>query len=161
MAKSSVDYPILAQQLEALCSDQPHWIVALSNAAAHLAQELTDINWVGFYVRGSFVDDALPDDELVLGPFQGKVACTRIAWGKGVCGTAAEHDAALRVDDVHEFPGHIACDSASASELVIPLHAAGRVVGVLDIDSPSLARFGAEDQRGLEAAARAVELCFA
>lgn len=156
----SDDYDLLARQIEALCRDQPHWVVGLSNAAAQLAETLKNINWVGFYLRGSFVDAQLEDDLLILGPFQGKVACTTIPFGSGVCGMGALNNQTLRVDDVHAFPGHIACDAASASELVVPLHAGGRVVGVLDIDSPQPARFSLADQEGLEAVARAVEAAF-
>lgn len=155
--ETGIDYRLLAQQMEGLCEDQPHWVVALSNAAALLAEVLKDINWVGFYVRASYMDAKLGDDVLLLGPFQGKVACTRIAFGAGVCGTAARRNGTMRVDDVHAFPGHIACDAASASELVVPLCVGGRVVGVLDIDSPVLARFSAEDQRGIELVAKAIE----
>lgn len=153
-----MDYTTLGAQIRALCEGQPHWMVGLANSAAHLAEELDQINWVGFYLRGSFVDPMLKDDVLLLGPFSGKVACTSIPFGSGVCGTAAQQNRTLRVDNVREFPGHIACDAASASELVVPLHADGRVVGVLDIDSPVLSRFGLEDQAGLETVARAVEV---
>lgn len=152
-----MDYTILAAQILALCEEQPHWMVGLANSAAHLFEELEQINWVGFYLRGSFVDPTLKDDVLILGPFAGKVACTSIPFGKGVCGTAAQKDSTLRVDNVHDFPGHIACDAASASELVVPLRAHGRVVGVLDIDSPVPSRFDSQDQSGLEAVAHAIE----
>ncbi|MDO4807407.1 MAG: GAF domain-containing protein [Coriobacteriales bacterium] len=150
-------YELLEAQVRALCDDQPHWMAGLANVAAHMAEALDQINWVGFYLRGSFVDPTLDDDVLILGPFAGKVACARIPFGKGVCGTAALRDQTLRVDDVHSFAGHIACDAASASELVVPLHAGGSVVGVLDIDSPIPSRFDAADQAGLEAVARAID----
>lgn len=153
---TTVDWGLAERQLRELC-EQPHWLPALANAAAFLAELLEHINWVGFYLAGSLLDESLPDDLLVLGPFQGKVACTSIAWGSGVCGTAAQADKTLRVSDVHAFPGHIACDAASRSEIVVPLHAGGKVVGVLDIDSPLLARFTQTDQEGLELCARAVE----
>ncbi len=157
MTGSSTDFKLLAAQVEALTSERTHWVATLANTSALLAQELGGINWVGFYLRGDYMDASLPADELVLGPFQGKVACTRIAWGKGVCGTAAQRDRTMRVDDVHSFAGHIACDAASASEVVVPLHAEGRVVGVLDIDSPLPARFSKADQAGLELVADIVE----
>ena len=113
--------------------------------SALLYERLPSLNWAGFYF--------LQNGELVLGPFQGKVACVRIALGKGVCGTAAERREIIRVDDVHNFPGHIACDSASRSEIVVPLIHQGRLLGVLDLDSPHLARFDEDDARGLHAAA--------
>ena len=149
-----MDYGLLAQQLEALSEGEPSWLPLLSNASALLAENLDDINWAGFYLAMPLDDGT---SELVLGPFQGKVACTRIAWGRGVCGTAAASDTVQRVEDVHAFAGHIACDSASHSEIVIPLHKGGAVWGVLDIDSPSLARFSAEDEEGLVRFARILE----
>ena len=154
---SQTDWAVTAAQVRELCTDQPHWITALANTSALLGDVIDDINWVGFYLAGSLLDTRLPADQLVLGPFQGKVACTVIPWNRGVCGTAAAQDATLRVDDVHTFAGHIACDAASRSEIVVPIHAQDRVIGVLDIDSPSLARFGTKDQRGLEACVRAIE----
>lgn len=147
--KNPVNYPVLAQQLHALTDGVPYEVANLANSAALLWQELPDINWVGFY--------KMEDGMLVLGPFQGKPACIRISVGKGVCGTAVAEDAVQLVPDVHAFPGHIACDSASRSEIVLPLHQAGRVWGVLDIDSPSLGRFTQEDQVGLELVAAALE----
>jgi GAF domain-containing protein len=114
------------------------WVTTLSNAAAHLAYYLEDVNWCGFYLWDG--------EKLILGPFQGLPACTQIALGRGVCGTALQQKATLRVDRVHDFPGHIACDGASQSELVIPLIQNGQVIGVLDIDSPTPARFTQEDQ---------------
>ena len=160
MSKNTPDYGLLAAQIQSLMDGEPHWITALSNASALLMETLDGVNWIGFYLRGSFVDSRLSEDELILGPFQGKVACSRIPFGSGVCGTAAQHDETQRVDDVHAFPGHIACDAASRSELVVPLHAHGRVVGVLDADSPRLARFTAEDKTGLERVARVIEHVF-
>jgi GAF domain-containing protein len=130
-------------------SDQKYLITLLSNASALLMDNLSDLNWAGFYLYR--------DGRLILGPFQGKVACEIIEMGKGVCGTAAARDESLRVPDVHAFPGHIACDSASRSELVIPLHHKGAVVGVLDLDSPLPERFSAADQAALEECARVLE----
>ena len=136
------DYPELTAQLAALTVGVPHPVANLANAAALLWQELEDINWAGFYL--------LEGDVLVLGPFQGKPACIEIPLGRGVCGTAAARDCTLVVPDVHAFPGHIACDAASAAEIVIPLRREGRVIGVLDIDSPLRGRFTEEDRVGLE-----------
>ena len=136
------DYNMLSKQITALAEDEPLFIPVLSNASALLYENMEDLNWAGFYLMNK--------GSLVLGPFQGKVACIRIALGKGVCGTAAGNDETLLVPNVHEFPGHIACDSASNSEIVVPIHADGKVVGVLDIDSPSLNRFSLEDKEGLE-----------
>ena len=147
--KNPVNYSALAQQLQALTDGVPYEVANLANSAALLWQELPDINWVGFY--------KMEDGALVLGPFQGRPACIRISVGKGVCGTAVAEDMVQLVPNVHAFPGHIACDSASRSEIVLPLHKAGRVWGVLDIDSPSLGRFTQEDQAGLELVAAALE----
>jgi len=135
-------YNLLSAQLEALSESSRNYIPLLSNASALIYENMEGLNWAGFYL--------VKDGELLLGPFQGKVACVRIAKGKGVCGTAYETDQTQRVEDVHQFPGHIACDSASNSEIVIPIHSNGEVVAVLDIDSPSLNRFSLEDQEGLE-----------
>lgn len=135
-------YDLLAKQLDALLEGEYDQIANLSNASALLNQFLTDVNWVGFYL--------LKKDELVLGPFQGLPACVRIAHGKGVCGTSAKEGRTLRVDDVHDFPGHIACDAASKSEIVVPLLKDGCLIGVLDIDSPSKSRFSEEDEEGLK-----------
>ena len=143
------DYNVLNAQLRALIEGVPHSIANLANASALLYQSLDRLNWAGFYL--------LEGETLVLGPFQGKPACIEIPLGKGVCGTAARENKTQRVDDVHRFPGHIACDSASRSELVIPLHQNGAVVGVLDIDSPEPARFSPEDQTGLEEFAQILE----
>ena len=142
-------YPLLIQQLQAITDGVPHKIANLANTAALLWEALEDINWVGFYLREG--------DTLVLGPFQGKVACIEIPMDRGVCGSAATLGKTVRVEDVHAFPGHIACDSASNSEIVIPLLRDGHVVGVLDIDSPFLSRFTPDDQLGLEAVARVIE----
>lgn len=139
----TTDYKLLTEQLQALLAQETYFVPALSNASALLWEELENINWAGFYiVRG---------EQLVLGPFQGKVACIHIQKGKGVCGTAWEKDETQLVPDVHEFPGHIACDSASNSEIVVPIHKDGEVVAVLDIDSPSFNRFSREDADGLSA----------
>ena len=142
-------YPLLVQQLQSITENVPHKIANLANTSALLWEALDNLNWVGFYLREG--------DTLILGPFQGKVACIEIPIGRGVCGTAAARGETVRVEDVHAFPGHIACDSASNSEIVIPLFRNGEVVGVLDIDSPILARFTPEDQIGLEAVARVIE----
>lgn len=137
----NVDYDLLTTQLRGLIGQDPYYVPALSNAAALLWETLEDINWVGFYF--------VRDNQLVLGPFQGKVACIHIQKGRGVCGTAWETDTVQLVPNVHEFPGHIACDSASNSEIVIPIHSKGEVVAVLDIDSPYLNRFTNDDKNGL------------
>ena len=139
------DYELLIGQAEALIRDVPHLVANLANVSALIFTTLEDINWAGFYL--------LEGDKLVLGPFQGNPACVEIAIGKGVCGTAAAKDAVQLVPDVHLFEGHIACDSASRSEIVVPLHQDGKVIGVFDIDSPSLSRFTEEDRAGLS------ELC--
>ena len=138
----TVNYEQVIRRLETLTNDIPYEIANLSNASALLWAALPDINWAGFY--------KLMDGQLVLYPFQGKTACVRIPIGKGVCGTAVAEDATQLVPDVHEFPGHIACDSASNSEIVIPIHVGGEIWGVLDIDSPYLNRFTEEDKAGLE-----------
>ena len=143
------DYHALTAQLRALLDGVPHPIANLANAAALLWQSLPALNWAGFYL--------LEGSKLVLGPFQGKTACIEIPLGRGVCGTAAAEDRTLLVEDVHCFQGHIACDSASNSELVIPLHRDGRVVGVLDLDSPLKSRFTDADRVGLEAFAACLE----
>lgn len=136
------NYSLISKEIEALTSDVSDLIANLSNVSALLNTELTDINWVGFYL--------LKDDKLILGPFQGKPACVTISLGKGVCGTAVSTDNLQLVKDVHTFPGHIACDSASNSEIVLPLHdKTGKVVAVLDIDSPTLGRFSEADGEGI------------
>lgn len=135
-------YASLAQQLAALLEGEPDAIANAANMSALLYEILPDLNWAGFYfMRG---------DGLVLGPFQGKTACVRIAVGRGVCGTAVERRESMVVPDVHAFPGHIACDSASRSELVVPLIKDGKVIGVLDLDSPHPNRFDDEDRKGCE-----------
>jgi L-methionine (R)-S-oxide reductase len=136
---------LYADLLSAACAitqGERDGIANMANVAALIWQYLPDLNWAGFY--------RLIGDELVLGPFQGKAACIRIPVGRGVCGTAAEQRATVRVEDVHAFPGHIACDAASASEIVVPFVSGGRLVGVLDLDSPIAARFDAQDGEGLE-----------
>lgn len=137
-----MDWKVLHDQLRELIWNVPHRTANLANASALLWQHLEDINWAGFYL--------LEGKTLVLGPFQGKPACIEIPLGKGVCGTAVAQSATVRVEDVHDFPGHIACDSASRSEIVIPLRVDGEIIGVLDIDSPVLNRFSHEDQKHLE-----------
>ncbi|WP_420140845.1 GAF domain-containing protein [Sphingomonas sp.] len=136
-------YRDLVSALDGLTAGEPDPIANMANAAALIGEYVPDLNWAGFY--------RLVGDELVLGPFQGKAACIRIALGSGVCGTAAATRATQSVEDVHAFPGHIACDAASASELVVPIVVADRLIGVLDLDSPTPARFDAEDQAGFEA----------
>lgn len=143
------DYKILVAQLEALSESSKNYIPLLSNASALIYENMKDLNWAGFYL--------VRNDALLLGPFQGKVACVNIAKGKGVCGTAFEKDETQLVKNVHEFPGHIACDSASNSEIVVPIHEDGKVVAVLDIDSPLLHRFDEEDREGLEAFIKKLE----
>ena len=140
--QNTVNYKFVAQRLVALTDGVPYETANLANASALLWQHMENINWVGFY--------KMTDDLLVLGPFQGKPACVRIPVGKGVCGTAVAEDAVQLVYDVHDFPGHIACDSASNSEIVLPIHVNGRIWGVLDIDSPYVGRFTEEDRAGLE-----------
>ena len=139
----SEQYETLSKQLDALLHGEPDTIANLSNASALLNQFLTDINWVGFYL--------MRDGELVLGPFQGLPACVRIPVSRGVCGTAVAQKATIVVEDVHAFPGHIACDAASNAEIVIPLIKNDEVIGVLDIDSPIKNRFSKEEKVGLEA----------
>ena len=138
----TVDYSLLAAQLASLTEDVPYEIANLSNASALLWENLPDINWAGFY--------KMADGILVLYPFQGKPACIRIPVGRGVCGTAVAEDKVQLVYDVHQFPGHIACDSASNSEIVLPIHVNGEIWGVLDIDSPFIGRFTEDDRIGLE-----------
>ncbi|MGA3680640.1 MULTISPECIES: GAF domain-containing protein [Pseudomonas] len=135
-------YRLLAAQLESLLADERDFIANAAQFSAFLYSQLDDLNWAGFYLNRN--------EELVLGPFQGQIACVRIPFGKGVCGTAAQSRETQRVHDVHEFPGHIACDSASNSEVVVPLIKDGKLIGVLDLDSPSVGRFSEEDQAGIE-----------
>ncbi len=147
--EKNVNYESLAAGLTALTRDVPHLVANLANISALLWQMLPDINWVGFYV--------LEGETLVLYPFQGKPACIEIPKGRGVCGTAARLDEIQLVEDVHRFPGHIACDNASNSEIVLPLHRQGRLWGVLDIDSPTVGRFTEGDRQGLALVASAIE----
>ena len=143
------DYTLVKQQLQALTQNVPYETANFANASALIWQSLGDINWAGFYF--------MQDGALVLGPFQGKPACIRIAVGRGVCGTAVAEDKTQLVPDVHAFPGHIACDCASNSEIVIPIHKNGAVYGVLDIDSPLFDRFSDADRVGLEALVQVLE----
>jgi GAF domain-containing protein len=135
-------YAELARQAQGLLAGERDWIANAANLSSLIYASLPDLNWAGFYF--------LKNDTLVLGPFQGKPACVRIAMGRGVCGTAAQQRKTMKVEDVNAFPDHIACDSASRSELVVPLMAGVRVLGVLDLDSPKLSRFSEADQAGLE-----------
>ena len=144
-----INYDALCAEAESLIAGVRHPIANLSNLSALIFQTLGGLNWAGFYLREG--------ETLVLGPFQGRVACIEIPLGRGVCGTAAKEDRTQLVPDVHAFPGHIACDGASNSEIVIPLHRAGEVVGVLDIDSPLLNRFSEQDKAGLEALVAVIE----
>ncbi len=143
------DYEMIARQAEALTAGVLHRTANLANVSALLYDSLEDVNWAGFYL--------LEGGRLVLGPFQGKPACVEIPYGRGVCGTAVKEDAVQLVPDVQRFPGHIACDSASRSEIVLPLHRYGEIFGVLDIDSPLSGRFSEEDRAGLEKVAAVVE----
>ena len=142
-------YKRLNEKLESLIAGVPHEIANLANASALLWESLEGINWAGFYL--------LEGDTLVLGPFQGKPACIEIPVGKGVCGTAVQEGKTQLVPDVHRFPGHIACDGASNSEIVVPLRVRGEIVGVLDLDSPRLSRFTEADRGGLERFAAILE----
>ena len=143
------DYALLSEQLRALTQGVPHFVANLANASALLWHSMTDLNWAGFYL--------MEGGQLVLGPFQGKTACIEIPVGKGVCGTAVAQKATQLVPDVHQFPGHIACDCASNSEIVVPIFKNGEVVAVLDIDSPSLGRFDETDRAGLEQFVKVLE----
>ena len=147
----TTNYEKLQQMLQALVEGIPYETANLANASALLWQELADINWAGFY--------KMVDGALVLGPFQGKPACIRIPVGRGVCGTAVAEDKTQLVVNVHDFPGHIACDCASNSEIVVPIHVRDEIWGVLDIDSPYIGRFTQEDQTGLEGFVRVLEGC--
>ena len=149
----NVNYDQVIRRLQQLTADVPYEIANLSNASALLWAALPDINWAGFY--------KMVDGQLVLYPFQGKTACVRIQIGKGVCGTAVAEDRTQLVPDVHQFPGHIACDSASNSEIVVPIHVNGEIWGVLDIDSPYLNRFSEEDRAGLESFVKELETILA
>ena len=137
-----MNYELIIEQIKGLLETDRHYIPVMSNVSALLMEMLEDLNWVGFYI--------MREGRLVVGPFQGKVACIHIEIGKGVCGTAAKEKTVMRVDNVHEFPGHIACDSASNSEVVLPICKDGQVVAVLDIDSPRYNRFTKEDETGLK-----------
>lgn len=143
------DYGLLNAQLAEMVKDVPHRIANLANASALLYEMLPDLNWAGFYL--------MENGQLVLGPFQGRVACVEIEIGKGVCGTAVARNATVLVEDVHQFPGHIACDGASNSEIVVPIRKDGQVIGVLDLDSPRFGRFTVADQAGLEAFVQILE----
>ena len=146
------DYDLIIKQMSALAEELPDQVPVMANLSSILFYSMEDVSWAGFYiVRG---------DELVLGPFQGKVACVRIKKGKGVCGTAWAEDRTQLVPDVHAFPGHIACDSASNSEIVVPIFVNNKVVGVLDLDSTSLNRFDEEDKVGLEGIVKIVSTSF-
>ena len=144
-----MDYKLLCAQIRSLGEEDGWYVPLLANAAALLYDSMDDLNWAGFYL--------MRNGRLVLGPFQGKTACIHIPVGRGVCGTAVAEDRTQLVPDVHAFPGHIACDSASNSEIVVPIRRDGRVVGVLDIDSPSLDRFTEADREGLEDLVRVLE----
>lgn len=147
-----VDFSMLQQQVKALTEGEPDLIANLSNISALLNESMDKINWVGFYL--------VKDQGLVLGPFQGRPACVRIPLGKGVCGTAVSEARSIRVDDVHQFDGHIACDAASRSELVVPIFCQNAVVAVLDIDSPVVARFTESDREGVEMVVKEIERLF-
>ena len=144
-----MDYDLLKAQIQSFAEADGWYVPLMANAAALLFEALGDVNWAGFYL--------LRGGRLVLGPFQGKAACIHIPLGRGVCGTAAQRDETQLVPDVHAFPGHIACDSASNSELVVPIHRRGAVVAVLDIDSPVPNRFSEADRAGLEALVKVLE----
>ena len=144
-----MDYRLLCAQVRELGKEEGWYVPLMANASALLWDSMDRLNWAGFYL--------MRNGALVLGPFQGKAACVRIPVGKGVCGTAVAEDRTQRVANVHDFPGHIACDSASNSEIVVPIHRDGKVVAVLDLDSPAFDRFDAADQAGLEALARVIE----
>ena len=149
MSKKTEQYKLMNAQLEALIEDVPHLISNMANASALLYQTLEDINWAGFYL--------MQEDILVLGPFQGKPACTNIPLNKGVCGACATSEKTIIVDNVHEFKGHIACDSASNSEICIPIFKNTKFYGLLDIDSPIFNRFNENDKQGLEKTVNIIE----
>ncbi len=148
------DYNLIKEQMKALIESDNWYVPVMSNLSALLYESMDRLNWAGFYI--------VKEDTLVLGPFQGKVACIHIPSGKGVCGTAFKEDKTQLVINVHDFPGHIACDSASNSEIVVPIHKDGKVVAVLDIDSPEIGRFTESDRDGLEMVIRELEkhICF-
>ena len=135
------DYALLADQAASMIETEPHYVAALSNLSALIYESMDRLNWAGFYM--------MDKGSLLVGPFQGRPACIRIEIGRGVCGTAVKEKKIQRVADVHDFPGHIACDAASRSEIVLPIRSGGRIVGVLDIDSPEPERFSEEDEKGL------------
>ena len=145
-----MSYKVITEQVRAFLEEEPHYVSAMSNISALLMQTLEELNWAGFYL--------MRDGRLTVGPFQGKPACIHIEVGKGVCGTSVERDETILVPDVHQFPGHIACDSASSAEIVIPIHKNGKIMGVLDIDSPKTGRFSGEDRDGLEEMVREMEI---
>ena len=144
-----MNYHLMNSQAEEMLKTEPWYVAAFSNLSALIMTTLPDLNWAGFYL--------VKDGRLVVGPFQGKPACIHIAPGKGVCGTAIARNETILVPDVHQFPGHIACDSASESEIVIPIHEGERILAILDIDSPVKDRFTEEDRDGLEALVRIIE----
>ncbi|MFI3245705.1 MAG: GAF domain-containing protein [Ferrimonas sp.] len=150
LSAEKINYDLLCQQAECLIAGEPNLTANLANLSALIYNSVPDLNWAGFYWLDS-------PSELVLGPFQGQVACVRIPVGKGVCGTAVATGSSQRVDDVHQFAGHIACDNASESELVVPIRVAGNVVGVLDLDAPVKARFNEQDRHGIEQLVRVLE----
>ncbi|QIZ76554.1 GAF domain-containing protein [Ferrimonas lipolytica] len=150
LSAETLDYGLLSEQAKCLIAGETNRVANLANISALIYHSMPDLNWAGFYLLDS-------PQELVLGPFQGKVACVRIPVGKGVCGTAVSTGQTQLIDDVHAFAGHIACDSASESELVVPVRVHGEIVGVLDIDSPKLARFSERDARGIEKLVQVVE----
>lgn len=148
-AIKDTNYDLLTKQLASLIEDETNLIAILSNTSALLNDNLDQVNWVGFYL--------IENDELILGPFQGHPACVHIEIGKGVCGTAVSTDTTQLVEDVHAFPGHIACDANSKSEIVVPIHVNGTIIGVLDIDAPIEARFSKKDKHGLETIVSTIE----
>lgn len=146
-----MNYSMIAEQIRALCAVENGWVPVFSNASAVLFQEMPDVSWAGFYVE--------KNGSLLIGPFQGKMACIRIPHDKGVCGSAYAKDTVMLVQNVHEFPGHIACDSASNSEIVLPIHGKTGIVAVLDIDSTSIGRFTEDDREGLLQVVKVFEEC--
>ena len=146
---SKTDYKLIAAQVRALAEEEPFYVPLLSNVSALLFESLPDVSWAGFYLKR--------EGQLVLGPFQGKPACIHIPFGRGVCGTSFSEDRPVRVENVHLFPGHIACDAASNSEIVLPIHADGEVAAVLDLDSTAFGRFTEEDEEGLLEVMKAIE----
>ena len=146
---SKTDYKLIAAQIRALSEEEPYFVPLLSNISALLFESLPNVSWAGFYLKR--------DGQLVLGPFQGKPACIHIPFGRGVCGTAFSEDRPVRVENVHLFPGHIACDAASNSEIVLPIHKDGEAAAVLDLDSTAFGRFTEEDEEGLLEVVKAIE----